>query len=404
MSDKRRYRDEVNIEEADNEADDVDETVLERQLKRHKRAKVTRVIVVLAVMLVIALGYYIYFQNRTFTDIEVMETVEIDDTYSCRYYEFGDYMLKFSEDGLAYLDGDKTHWNQAFEMQEPVIDICGDYVAIAEQKSNVVYIGNTKASQGKIETEYPIMDIDVSNNGTVAVISGDQSEVSHIEVIAKDGTKIAIGQTVLSGQGCPVDLSISHDGTKLAVSYLYVGSGVIQSKVVFYNYSEVGKNEVDRFVGGFDYDKTVMTKVEFLDNNTVAVFGDDTVALYSMKQKPSLIAEIDIEDEIQSIFYNSKYIGLVVENNSENPYRMVIYDVNGNKVSETEFNLSYTGIKISNKSIVIYNDTSMKVYNINGVLRFEGDVEGGISSIITKDSDYTYYIVGTSTIKNIKLK
>ncbi len=404
MSDKRRYRDEVNIEEADNEADDVDETVLERQLKRHKRAKVTRVIVVLAVMLVIALGYYIYLQNRTFTDIEVMETVEIDDTYSCRYYEFGDYMLKFSEDGLAYLDGDKTHWNQAFEMQEPVIDICGDYVAIAEQKSNVVYIGNTKASQGKIETEYPIMDIDVSNNGTVAVISGDQSEVSHIEVIAKDGTKIAIGQTVLSGQGCPVDLSISHDGTKLAVSYLYVGSGVIQSKVVFYNYSEVGKNEVDRFVGGFDYDKTVMTKVEFLDNNTVAVFGDDTVALYSMKQKPSLIAEIDIEDEIQSIFYNSKYIGLVVENNSENPYRMVIYDVNGNKVSETEFNLSYTGIKISNKSVVIYNDTSMKVYNINGVLRFEGDVEGGISSIITKDSDYTYYIVGTSTIKNIKLK
>ena len=401
MPDRRRFIKEVNIEETGEEAD---ENILERKLKRHKWAKLTRVVAVLVVMFVVALGYFIYLQNRTFTDIDVVGTVNIMDGYNCRYYKFGDYMLKYSEDGLAYLNGDKTHWNQAFEMQEPVIDICGDYVAIAEQMNNVVYIANTKELKGKIETEYPIMDIDVSNNGTVAVISGDQSEVSHIEVIAKDGTKIAIGQTVLSGQGCPVDLSISHDGTKLVVSYLYVGSGVIQSKVVFYNYSEVGKNEVDRFMGGFDYDKTLMTKVEFLDNNTVAVFGDDKVALYSMKQKPSLIAELDIEDEIQSIFYNDKYIGLVVDNNSENPYRMVIYNTNGSKVSDTEFNLSYTGVKISKKSVVIYNDTTMKVYNINGKLRYEGTMEEGISSIITKDDDYTYFVVGSSTIKNIKLK
>ena len=401
MPDRRRFIREVNIEETGEEAD---ENVLERKLKRHKRAKVTRVVAVLAIMIAVALGYFMYLQNRAFTDIDVIGSVDIMDGYNCRYYEFGDYMLKFSEDGLAYLNGDKTHWNQAFEMQEPVIDICGDYVAIAEQMNNVVYIANTKELKGRIETEYPIMDIDVSNNGTVAVISGDQSEVSHIEVIAKDGTKIAIGQTVLSGQGCPVDLSISQDGTKLAVSYLYVGSGVIQSKVVFYNYSEVGKNEVDRFMGGFDYDKTLMTKVEFLDNNTVAVFGDDKVALYSMKQKPSLIAELDIEEEIQSIFYNDKYIGLVVDNNLENPYRMVIYNVNGSKVSDTEFNLSYTGVKISKKSVVIYNDTTMKVYNINGKLRYEGTIEEGISSIITKDDDYTYFVVGPSTIKNIKLK
>ena len=136
----------------------------------------------------------------------------------------------------------------------------------------------------------------------------------------------------------------------------------------------------------------------------MAVFGDDKVALYSMKQKPSLIAELDIEEEIQSIFYNDKYIGLVVDNNLENPYRMVIYNVNGSKVSDTEFNLSYTGVKISKKSVVIYNDTTMKVYNINGKLRYEGTIEEGISSIITKDDDYTYFVVGPSTIKNIKLK
>ncbi len=401
MSDIRRYNKELNIEEDDN----VDEDVLEHQLKRHKRAKFTRVIAVVAVVLLVIGGYYLYLQNRTFTGYDVVETVDLEEGYTCRYYEFGDYILRFSEDGLAYLDGDKTHWNQAFEIKEPVIDICGDYVAIAEQKNNIIYMGNTKELQGKIETEYPIMDIDVSNNGVVAVISGDESEVSHIEILAKDGTKIAIGQTVLSGQGCPVDLSISQDGTKLVVSYLYVGNGAIQSKVVFYNYSEVGKNEVDRFVGGFDYDKTVMAKVEFLSNDVVAAYGDNKVAIYSMKQKPSLIAEIDIDKDIKSILYNSKYVGMVLDNeDAENPYELVIYDTKGKKVSSTPFNFSYNGIKFSDKSVVVYNDTSMRVYTVGGKLRYEGDIEGGISSIITKDKDYTYYIVGSTTIRDIKLK
>lgn len=401
MSDIRRYNRELNIEEDDN----VDEDVLEHKLKRHKRAKATRVIGIVAVILLVIGGYYLYLQNRTFTGYDIVETVDLEEGYTCRYYEFGDYILRFSEDGLAYLDGDKTHWNQAFEIKEPVIDICGDYVAVADQKNNIIYMGNTKELQGKVETEYPIMDIDVSDNGVVAVISGDESEVSHIEILTKDGTKIAMGQTVLSGQGCPVDLSISQDGTKLVVSYLYVGNGAIQSKVVFYNYSEVGKNEVDRFVGGFDYDKTVMAKVEFLSNDVVAAYGDNKVAIYSMKQKPSLIAELDIDKDIKSILYNSKYVGMVLDNeDAENPYELVIYDLKGNKISSTAFNFSYNGIKFSDKSVVIYNDTSMRVYTVGGKLRYEGDIEGGISSIITKDNDYTYYIVGSTTIKDIKLK
>ena len=124
-----------------------------------------------------------------------------------------------------------------------------------------------------------------------------------------------------------------------------------------------------------------------------------------MKQKPSLIAEIDMDKDIKSILYNSKYVGMVLDNeDAENPYELVIYDTKGKKVSSTPFNFSYNGIKFSDKSVVVYNDTSMRVYTVGGKLRYEGDIEGGISSIITKDKDYTYYIVGSTTIRDIKLK
>ena len=400
MSDIRKYmRERNNIEESE------DEEVLEKKLKKHKRGKVTKVVLIAAVLLIAAFSYYIHMKNKIYTEYETVETVEIADTYNCGFYAFGDYMLRYSEDGLAYLNGSKTYWNQAFQMKAPLLDVCGEYVAVADQKGTLIYICNTQGLQGKVETEYPVMGIDVSANGVVAAITGDESDVSHIEVISEDGTKIAKGQTVLSGQGCPVDLSISEDGTKLVVSYLYVASGIIESKVVFYNYSEVGKNEVDRFVGGFDYDKTMIAKVDFVTNDIVAAYGDDKLVLYSMKQKPSVIATIDIDYEIKSIFNNSEYIGMIVENNeAENPYTMIVYDTEGNKVSETKFNFVYKDVKIAKESIVIYNDTSLKVYTVDGTLKYEGDVEEGITSIIMKDKDYSYYIVGASSIKHIKLK
>lgn len=401
MSDIRKYmkdrNNNNNIEDDDNE--------LEEKLKRHKRGKISKLIVVLVILGVALAVYLIYYNNKVYTEYEVTETVDISDSYNSRFYGFGDYLLRYSEDGLAYLNGKETYWNQAFEMKEPLIDICGEYVAIADQKSNEIYICDTESQKGKIETEYPIVGLDVSANGIVAAITEEKSDVSHIEVISKDGTKIAKGQTVLAGQGCPVDLSISEDGTKLVVSYLYVGSGVIQSKVVFYNYSEVGKNEVDRFVGGFNYDKTVVAKVEFLRNDIVAAFGDDKITLYSMKQKPSVIKEIEIENEIESIFYCEEYVGYIISNGeAENPYTMVVYDTEGEKISETKLNFLYKDIKIADGNIVLYNDVTLKVYTVKGKQKYEGNFDDGITAVIMLKDKYNYLVVSSTSIKRIKLK
>ena len=401
MSDIRKY-----MRERDSKLnEDTDEDVLEEKLKRHRRSKASKWIILIAVLLIAGVGYLIYLDNKVYTSYEVLETAQITDNYNGRFYEFGDYMLRYSEDGIAYLNGSKTYWNHAFEMREPIIDICNSYVAVAEQKSNTIYICNNKGFQGQVETEYPIVGLDVSDNGIVAAITGENSELSYIEVIDEDGTRIAKGQSVLSNQGCPVDISISEDGTKLVVSYLCVGSGVIQSKVVFYNYSEIGKNEVDRFVGGYNFDKTMVARVEFVNNDTVVAFGDDKVVLYSMKQKPSVIAEISIDKEIKSIFYDEEYIGLVLANGqADNPYNMVVYDIEGKKISDVDFNLSYKNIKIANKTIILYNDVTLRVYTVKGKQKYEGNFDKGIVDVIMLDDKYNYLIIDPANVEKIKLK
>lgn len=401
MSDIRKY-----MKQRDSKLnEDTDEDVLEEKLKRHRRSKASKWIILVAVLIIAGAGYLIYLDNKVYTTYEVLESTPITDNYNGKFYEFGDYMLRYSEDGIAYLNGSKTYWNHAFEMRAPIIDICNSYVAVAEQKSNTIYICNNKGFQGEVETEYPIVGLDVSDNGIVAAITGENSELSYIEVIDEDGTRIAKGQSVLSSQGCPVDVSISEDGTKLAVSYLCVGSGVIQSKVVFYNYSEIGKNEVDRFVGGYNFDKTMVARVEFVNNDTVAAFGDDTVVLYSMKQKPSVIAEIPIDKEIKSIFYDEEYVGLVLANGqADNPYNMVVYDIEGKKISDVDFNLSYKNIKIANKTIILYNDVTLRVYTVKGKQKYEGNFDKGIVDVIMLDDKYNYLIIDPANVEKIKLK
>ena len=401
MSDIRKY-----MKDRESKiADDNEEDVLEKKLKKHRRGKMSRVIILIAIIVIGILGYIIYLNNKVYTSYDIIESIEVNDTYNARFYEFGNYMLRYSEDGIAYLNGSKTYWNHAFEMREPIIDICNDYVAVSEQKSNTIYIFNGKGLQGKVETEYPVVALDVSGNGVVAAITGEKSDLSYIEVISKDGTRIAKGQSVLSSQGCPVDLSISEDGKKLVVSYLCVGSGVIESKVVFYNYSEIGKNEVDRFVGGFNFDKTMVGRVEFLSNDLVAAFGDDKVVLYSMKQKPSIIKEITVNKEIKSIFYDDSYIGMILDSGqADNPYSMVVYDSEGDKLCEKLFNFSYKNIKILDKAIVLYNDVAMKVYTVKGKVKYDDTFSEGIVDVIMLEDKYNYLIVSPMSIKKIKLK
>ena len=145
--------------------------------------------------------------------------------------------------------------------------------------------------------------------------------------------------------------------------------------------------------------------MEFVNNDTVVAFGDDKVVLYSMKQKPSVIAEISIDKEIKSIFYDEEYIGLVLANGqADNPYNMVVYDIEGKKISDVDFNLSYKNIKIANKTIILYNDVTLRVYTVKGKQKYEGNFDKGIVDVIMLDDKYNYLIIDPANVEKIKLK
>lgn len=372
-------------------------------LIKHKIIKYGGFILLVAV--IFSAGWYFYtHRNKDYSTYEVTNIMEIETGVLAKYAGFAEGIIRCTTDGVSYIKSGKEVWNKSISIQNPILDICGDYIVLAEQKSNNITIFNKSGEQWDITMSYPVMSVEISGQGIVAAAL-DDGEANYIEVKDKNGESIAMGRTVVQGDGYPIDISISNDGTKLAASYLGITNGTTQSNVVFYNYSAVGQNEVDRIVGGFNQYKTaIVPKVEFISNNVAAAFGTNLFTIYSIKHKPSIVREEELEHRIESIFYNKGYIGIVFQNeNSDKPYLIKTYNAGGEKILSQEMDYQYKGILFADDKVMMYNENSCRMISGDGVIRFETQFDVAVEEMFAI-SESAYVIVTADSIMQIKLK
>ena len=113
-----------------------------------------------------------------------------------------------------------------------MVSVNGDFVAIGDQQGNSIYICDKNGTQGQATTLLPILRVTVSAKGVVAALQED-SKASYIYLYKRDGSPLDIMvKSLLSGDGYPVDLSLSPNGTQLITSYMYLDQGVIKCKIV----------------------------------------------------------------------------------------------------------------------------------------------------------------------------
>lgn len=341
--------------------------------------------------------------NKVYKNYKQESLIEIDSDISRNYEAFAGGVLAYTTDGISFYKDGREVFNKAISIIAPIISVSDEYVVIAEKKSSEINLIDKKGNQSVIASTYPVIDIDVSDNGIVAA-SLDDGNANYIEFYDKTGAKLVSGRTVLEGDGYPIALSIADDSTRLAASYLAISGGKAQSKVVFYNYTSVGENEVDRIVGGFNqYTDTIVPEIEFINDTTVVAIGDNMFSIYSIKQKPKLVYEETYEEKIESVFFSSDYIGIVFINN-ESEYSQVlrVYNTEGKKVFSKTLDFKYNDIAFVGKNVVMYDESSCKMYSFTGKERFSHTFEKKINKLVPI-TENKYIIVTNDTIEELKL-
>lgn len=254
----------IRLRSPEEEKDTLDEQYVKEKIKRHRRNVLVGCLITAAAVFILVLAALFLLDGRTYSQYTVLHSVNRDDTESAKYEAFADGYIRYSNDGAAYYNAKGiAEWNQTFSMQNPHIKVCGEWAAVGDVNGSTIYMFGVQGMVGSVDTSLSISQIEVAKQGIVAAVLEDTT-ANYINLYNTDGSKIYTVKTTLAGDGYPLDISISEDATKLIASYLYVSGESIKTNVVFYNFSEVGQNETERVVGGFNhYDSTIVGDVEF---------------------------------------------------------------------------------------------------------------------------------------------
>lgn len=383
---------------------DLPEGNLKEQRQIRYRNRLIGKSVVLVLVLGVIFGFALYNKMHTFNDYTVLASYENEAVSGTGYEAVGKYIYRYNADGVSCVDRKNVmKWSVTFSMQAPISDVCGETMVIAEQQGNQVYIVNKDGLVGNFETLLPILKVRVSNQGVVAVVLQEDA-VTWVNLYEADGSAIASNKTTVAESGYPLDIALSPDGQKLAVSYLKVSEGIMQSDVVFYHFGTAGQGKENHIVSSANYQERVIPEIYFTDNSTAVAITDNGYIVFNGSNSPEKSVAVSFDEEIVSTFHDEDRIGFLFRSTEEGySWRMVLYSYRGRRKLSKNINASFDHIKMQNGQIIMYNESGCDIFTTAGYLRFSSAYEKEIADVFYFAQFRKYLIVTRESFDLIRI-
>ena len=380
----------------------------QQRTRRRWQRRITAAVLLIAVIAVAAIFFFVrYFK---YTGYEESWNRQLGTGSYVGVAGFGDNVIKYSHDGARYISTSGSDvWADSYEMKSPGIYVNGDYACIYGIGENQINIYNASGKTGSGQTLLPITKAVVSTTGVVAALIEDTS-ASYITFFSKDGSDIDITvKSLISGDGYPTDIALSPDGTQLMAAYEYLDGMEFKSRVVFYDFSEIGKNIPNRLVGGFEepFDNSFITRVRFINATYSYAAGDTGIYFFSSKNlaSPELAAEVPIEEEILSIFNYKNHVGVITACNEEGgTRRLSIYKQDGTKALDKIYSFDHSHLSTDGKNVYLYGTNSLMIMTLQGAIKYDGEFRSEPRFTVMGNIPGEYVITFPSEIAEYKFQ
>lgn len=393
------YQDEEPVEE-----EEIVEKRPRRKIVIHHSKKL---LIILLILLALIVGFVVYRTVKCYSDYEMQNSWDRQDSAECQYLAFNNNLLKYSSDGVTYTSYSGTLiWSYTYDMTEPTINTCGNYLLVYDKKSSQVEIFNNSGHVTSITTTAPIIGGQIASKGTVALLLEEQG-TSYIQLYDTAGTRLAAGEIHPENGGYPVSIAISDDGTRVLLSVIKIEEGNISSDLIFYDFSNSGKEEQDNIIASYTYLDTVIPEVDFVDKNKAIAISDSQIIVFNNNSDASIDKEINIDTEMKTVFHNGTYIGYVGETTTDEDQvvnMLTVYNYKGFKCMSTELDESYSTIQFLDSNEVLVNDTGdISIYNLQGFKRFTYSFDENVYYVIPGTTSRRYYIIEETKTEEIHI-
>lgn len=383
--------------------EDHPETEAMEEAKRQKRKRWKKTGIIAGSILAVSIGIYLLINLQTYTSVRTVDTYPVSGAASNEYKQFADGVLKYSRDGISYLDQKGSEvWNQAYQIQNPVVDVNETSGAVADKGGNAILVFNEEGLRGEIETDLPIERISVSEQGIVSVILIDESS-SQILCYDAAGNILVEHKTSVNGTGYPMDAALSPDGEILQVLYLYTQDGTITSRVAYYNFGQEGESETDHQVTEQEYKDVVMADGFFMNQSVSAAVGDNMLTIFRGKSVPEEAVKVEIDKEIKSVFHSQKYIGMILKNEGKEGYELRLYNDRGQMAMSEDFSGDYSNVKICGSQVIMYDGKNCSIFTRGGIQKFEGEMNSNILEIFPVAGVNKYIVMNENGMEVVRL-
>lgn len=363
--------------------------------------RMQRIVVTGFLILAVVLVYALVKNHSVYTSYEVVSTLSRGDNTSVYYHIVDKGMIRYSKDGVAMTDK-RGHiiWNQTYEMISPILASGGQYLAIGDMGANSIYVFNEYGQIGRVTTDVPIQEIKISDQGVMAAILSDVDS-NYINLYDKQGRELGSIRASLENTGYPLAIALSPDAMKLVASYLCIDGGVVQTKVIFYDFSDAEGNHVM---------ETLMMdglypKIAFLNDTRAALYGENGFSLYSVSGGVSEVQSSAFEDEIKSVFDGNQKIGFIFKNQDGNGrFRMEIFDLAGKKNTTVYFDFDYEKAAVENDEVILYNAEEMMIYQYSGRLRFHSTLNTSVTGVMASWESGMYWLIDDQSLREIRIE
>jgi len=376
---------------------------MELKLLLHRMKSFMVKFVVVAVIAIAACSFFIYESNITFSKISVQKSYERINLDTTSYIDNRGTIIAYSKDGMSCINNKgESVWNMTYDMQNPIVRRSDTYVGVCDYNGHIIKVTDMQGNVSDVDTKLPIRDFVICKEGRIGVIIDDSAN-SWVNLYDVNGTKYSEIKATMSQTGYPMSIAVSDE--VLAVSYMYVDSESMESRVAFYNFGGVGENVPDKIVSNYGYSDVIVPTIEYLDKESIFAVADDRILFYSGEKQPKSVKDNLISEKIVGVYNGYTTIGLVYYDASgEKKYRLDVYNKSGDVECSYRFNMDFKDIVVRDDQILIYNESECIIINKDGKEKFQGEFDEPVKFIGTTDSSKKYLFITENALEMVKFE
>ncbi len=382
---------------------------IDQKVRKHMTFKVAGILFLLILVVGLVAGLFIYQRSKPYSLCRKVWAQALSSSKEQEFLSFRSGILSYSKNGITYYDSSgREIWSTTYSMNDPRLTTSGEYLAVFDAgAAQAVICSESEGYLSTVKSSLPVTRSTISSYGVLACI-GEDEQGNHILFYDKTGRRLEVDiRTLMSESGYPLDIGFSPNGQILMASFVYLDSGVLRDRLVFYNFNE-GKQEENRIVGGFTrYGDTIFPEVIFLNDTRSVAFGDGQVVVFSLKNKvsPEEICVIKPEGKVLNIAHNDNYFILVTEGDGLLSYHSIrVYDLDGSPVSTITTDFSYDDIYMGPAGIYLKSENRMCIFDYSGKERYRGAWENDIDAISPGSSIADMILVSHDEIVKCELR